>query len=378
MRTAIIHYWIVRMRGGERVLEELLGCFPDADVFTHVYDPQAVSEVIRARRVTETFISRLPGARRHYQKYLGLMPRALEELDLSAYDLVISSKSGPAKGVIVHPEARHICYCHSPMRYLYDQYPAYARTLAWPQRVYFSHLAHRLRQWDLASAARVDRFVANSAFVANRIRRVYRRSAEVVHPPVDTDAYRPDWGAAPGDYYLAVSEFVPYKRLDLAVEAFGRLDRRLVVVGGGEMEARLRAAATPNVSFAGRVTDARLRELYQGARALVFPAEEDFGLVPVEAIACGCPVIAFGAGGARETVREGVTGTFFAEQSAAAIVGAVARFETMRFDRRTLAAEAQRFSRAAFRENFLRVVDETLAVPAVAEPADWPLAVPAE
>lgn len=361
MRTAIIHYWIVKMRGGERVLEELLACFPDADIFTHVYDPEAASEVIRDRRVRETFIGRLPGARRHYQTYLGLMPRALEELDLRGYDLVISSESGPAKGVIVRPGAAHVCYCHSPMRYLYDHYPDYARTLSWPKRLAFSHLAHRLRQWDLASSARVDRFVANSAFVANRIRRVYRRSAEVVHPPVDTEAFRPAAEPRPRDYYLAVSEFVPYKRLDLAVAAFRGLDRRLVVVGGGEEEARLRAAAPANVSFAGRVSDDRLRELYQGARALVFPAEEDFGLVPVEAIACGCPVIAYASGGACETVAEGRSGTFFAEQSVPSLRGAIDRFETMRFAPEEVAAFAARFSRAAFREGFMRVVEETLA-----------------
>jgi glycosyltransferase involved in cell wall biosynthesis len=349
------------MRGGERVLEQILYCFPGADIYTHVADPAALSDVIRARPIQESFIARLPGARRHYQKYLGFMPRALEEFDLSGYDLVISSESGPAKGVIAPPTALHLCYCHTPMRYLYDHYPQYRATLSPPARFYFSHLCHRLRQWDYASAARVDAFVANSSFTAERIRRVWRREASVVHPPADLDAFSTGPGTA-GDYYLAVSELVAYKRVDLAIEAFRGLDRRLIVVGDGETRAALEKAAPPNVEFRGRVPGETLRDLYRGARALVFPGEEDFGIVPLEAMACGTPVIAYGAGGVLDTVRDKLTGLYFDNQAPEGLRHAIAQFETMTFNSALIADHARGFSNAAFRSNFARAVDEALSV----------------
>lgn len=360
MRVAIVHYWLIGMRGGERVLEQILHCFPDADIFTHVADPSQLSDVIRARPIKESFVARLPGARRHYQKYLGFMPRALEELDLSGYDLVISSESGPAKGVLAPPTALHLCYCHTPMRYLYDHYPQYKATLGPVARVYFSHLCHRLRQWDLAAAARVDAFVANSTFTSERIQRVWRRDATVVHPPADLDAFSPGEGGA-GDYYLAVSELVAYKRTDLAIDAFRGLDRRLIVVGDGETRAELEKTAPANVEFRGRVSADELRDLYRGAKALVFPGEEDFGIVPLEAMACGTPVIAFGAGGVRDTVKDQVTGLYFGTQSPEAVHQAIVDFEAMSFDRAAIADHARGFSNAAFRENFVRAVDEALA-----------------
>jgi glycosyltransferase involved in cell wall biosynthesis len=355
MRVAIIHYWLVGMRGGERVLEELLTCFPQADIFTHVYAPETVSSAIRARTVHETFVGRLPGARRHYKKYLGFMPRALEELDLRDYDLVISSESGPAKGVLAPPSAKHICYCHTPMRYLYDHYPQYRDNLNFLERLYFSHLAHRLRQWDAISAMRVDAFVANSTFVASRIRRVYNRDADVVHPPVALDDYQPGSGAR-GDYYLAVSELVHYKRTDLTIEAFRGLDRELLVVGDGEERSALAKLAPPNVTLLGRVSTERLAELYQGARALIFPAEEDFGIVPVEAMACGCPVLAFGEGGARDSVADGVTGLLFARQSVESLRGCISKFESMTFDGDRVASHARGFSGERFRREFQDIV----------------------
>lgn len=362
MRVAIIHYWLLGMRGGERVLEELVRLYPQADLFTHVADPARLSELLRSRPVTESFISRLPLARRHCQKYLGLMPRALEEFDLSGYDLVISSESGPAKGVIVPPRAVHLCYTHSPMRYIWDHYGAYRGTLGAAGRWYFSHLAHRLRIWDVTTAARVDRFVANSTFVASRIRRYYRREADVVHPPVDLDAYTLPEGGAGRDYYLFVSELVPYKRADLVIEAFRGLERPLKVAGGGSQLEALRRSAPENVSLLGRVPDGALTKLYQNARALIFPAEEDFGIVPVEAMACGTPVIAYGHGGARDSVLEGRTGLFFQEQSAAAIRAAVEAFEAAedRFSPASIAAHAAGFSAERFRAEFRAIAEAEL------------------
>lgn len=355
LKVAVVHYWLVGMRGGERVLEQILTCFPEADLFTHVFDPSAVSPLIRDRRVTESFIGKFPGARKHYQKYLQFMPRALEELDVSDYDLVLSSESGPAKGVIAGPEARHLCYCHSPMRYIYDHYPAYRAPLGRLKRAYFSHLAHRLRMWDFVSAARVDRFVANSSFVRARIRRVYGRDADVIHPPVDLETYSPI--PAPGrDYYLCVSELVGYKRVDLAIEAVRGTNRVLRVVGDGEAAEALRRNAPANVEFLGRVEADRMREIYGSAKALLFPGEEDFGIVPVEAMACGTPVIAYGSGGARDSVRDGVTGLFFDAQSAPAMRTAIERFEAMDFPVEPIARHAEGFSPENFRQQFTAAV----------------------
>ena len=364
-RVALIHYWLINMRGGERVLEQMLHLYPEADIYTHVVDPARISPALAARPITQTLVGQMPFARRHYQKYLALMPRALEELDLSAYDLVLSSESGPAKGVIARPEATHLCYCHSPMRFIWDHYPAYRAGLGGLKRQYFSHLTHRLRQWDVSSAARVDRFVANSRFIAGRIHRVYGREAAVVHPPVDLGLY--SLGGPEGTpqsargYYLFVSELVAYKRADLAIEAFRGLDLPLKVVGRGEEFARLSRIAPPNVEMLGRVDDAALAGLYRGARALVFPAQEDFGIVPVEAMACGTPVIAYGRGGALDSVVGGVTGMFFAEQSAEALRDAVQEFDAKRggFDPAVIARHARSFGAERFRRELSTEIETT-------------------
>jgi glycosyltransferase involved in cell wall biosynthesis len=363
VRVAIVHYWLLNMRGGERVLEELLKCFPGADIFTHVYAPEKVSDLIRSHKVTETFIGHLPWARIHYQKYLALMPLALEELDLRGYDLVISSESGPAKGVITHPKTTHICYCHSPMRYLYDQYREYSDGLSYPARIIFRHLAHRLRQWDFASAARVDHFVANSSFVSQRIRHAYGRDSTVIMPPVDTEKYYIDEYQEKKyhnkeDYYLVVSEFVPYKRIDLAIETINTSSRRLIIVGGGKMDREYKRIASKNVEFVGRVSNERLRELYQRARALIFPGEEDFGIVPLEAMACGCPVIAYGSGGIRDTVIDGVTGIFFDRQTPTDLQAALTRFEQTAFNSASVAGHARDHSASVFREQILQLVND--------------------
>ncbi|WP_282119259.1 glycosyltransferase [Ruegeria atlantica] len=361
MKVAIVHYWLVGMRGGERVLEELVKLYPQADLFTHVADREKLSDLLKDRPITETFIAKLPGARRHYQKYLGLMPRALEELDLSGYDLVLSSESGPAKGVIVPPGTPHICYTHSPMRYIWDQYSAYSARLSWLGQVYFSHLSHRLRTWDVCSAARVDKFVANSSFVAQRIQRYYHREALVVHPPVDLESYHLPNQAAERGHYLFVSELVPYKKADLVIEAFRGLDRKLLVVGDGEQRAELERNLPSNVQLLGRVSAEELPGLYQSAKALIFPAEEDFGIVPVEAMACGTPVLAYARGGVRDSVINDRTGLFFEDQSTTSIADAIERFEAAQFDPSDISDHASGFGAERFRREFSGVVDTVLS-----------------
>ncbi len=323
-RVALIHYWLVGMRGGERVLERLIGLYPDADIFTHVYVPEAVSALIRSRPVKTTFINRLPAAARLYQSYLPLMPMALEALDLRGYDLVISSEAGPAKGVIAAPDALHLCYCHSPMRYLWDQYHVYRDNAGWLQRRAMPLMFGPLRQWDVTSAARVDGFVANSRFIQQRIRRVWRRESTIVHPPVAVDEFRP---ADAGTSFLWVGQLVPYKRPDLAVDAFTQLGLSLTVVGSGKMEEMLKRRAGPNIRFVPRLDFAGLKQAYATCRALIFTAEEDFGIVPVEANASGRPVIAYGRGGIRDSILPGETGLFFDEQTVPALIEAVRAFE---------------------------------------------------
>jgi glycosyltransferase involved in cell wall biosynthesis len=337
VRVAIVHYWLVNRRGGEKVLDALCRLLPDADIFTLFCDPDTLSDEIRKHRIVTSFLNPL---RRGYRSLLPLMPMALESFDLRGYDLVVSSESGPAKGVITSSTTRHICYCHTPMRYLWDLYPAYRNewTNSRWKRAAMAPVSNYLRMWDYSTAARVDRFIANSDNVRGRIWKTYRRESDVVHPPVDVASFY--WKPSEG-YYLAVSELVAYKRIDLAVRAFSRNGRKLIVVGDGPEYRNLRAAAGPNVEFTGRVSDAGLRELLARARAFVMPGEEDFGMTPVEALASGKPVVALGRGGALETVPES-GGVFFDEPTEAALTAAVERFEAREAD--LIAMELQAWS----------------------------------
>jgi glycosyltransferase involved in cell wall biosynthesis len=348
MKTAIVHYWLDSYRGGEKVVEVLCELFPDADVFTHLYVPDRLPRTISRHNVKTTFIQKLPFARRLSRHYLPLMPLALEQLDLSGYDLVISSESGPAKGVVTDPDSLHICYCHSPMRYLWDQYSAYRERCGPVKKLLMAPLFHYLRQWDAVSARRVDRFVANSRFVARRIRKYYRRDARVIHPPVDVRRF--GWDKKPGDYYLTISELVPYKKVDLIVRAFTRSGRPLLVIGDGSEKPKLQRLAGPNVRLLGHVPDETLETVLQGCRALVYAATEDFGIVPVEAQAAGRPVIAYDTGGTSETVLDGVTGILFNSQTPDAINRAVEKFENKgeEFSARRIRKHAERFARDKF------------------------------
>jgi glycosyltransferase involved in cell wall biosynthesis len=365
MRTALIHDWLTGMRGGERMLETLCGLYPEADIFTLYHRRGSVSAAIEQHRIHTSFVQRLPMAAAYYRQYLPLFPFAIEQFDLDAYDLVISSSHCAAKAVIVPGRARHLCYCHSPMRYAWDQFDAYfgpARTGAIASRWVYRPVLTWLARWDAATAARVHRFAANSAYVAGRIRRYYNRVATIVYPPVDTIFFHPA-GDSPGSHFLIVSALVPYKRIELAMQACDRLGAALRIVGDGPERQRLEAQAGPNVTFLGRLSDDEVRSEYRRALAVLFPGEEDFGLVPVEAQACGTPVVALGCGGALETVIDGENGVLFAEPEVEALAAALERVARLRFDPAAIARTAGRFSRERYLEQMRAVIDETIAAP---------------
>jgi glycosyltransferase involved in cell wall biosynthesis len=358
MRVAIVHYWLLNRRGGEAVLEALCRLLPEADLFTLFYEPNRVSPAIRQHKVTASFLNPL---RSHYRTLLPLMPIALEHFDLRGYDLVISSESGPAKGVLVPSAARHVCYCHTPMRYLWDLYPAYLHewTHSHWKRAIMAPLANYLRLWDYASAARVDEFIANSQNVKRRIWRCYRRESEVIYPPVAVETF---FWKEPEDYYLIVSELVPYKRIDIAVRLFSKTGRKLCVVGDGPEYSSLKNIARPNIEFRGRVPDAELRDLYSRCRAFIMPGEEDFGITVVEALASGKAVIALGHGGVRESAppEDRLGGVFYDQPEEQQLEHAIARFEKVesQIAPRDLQASVTRFSEAEFLSKMSRVLSQ--------------------
>lgn len=370
LKTAIVCDWLVTIAGSEKVLAEIIALYPDADLFAVVdFIPEDERHVLHGKRATTSFIQRLPRAKRSYKAYLPLMPIAMEQLDLSAYDLVISSSHAVAKGVLTGPSQLHVSYVHSPIRYAWDlqhQYFAEAGLTRGLKSMLARTMMHYIRLWDSRTASGVDRYVANSRYIGRRIRKVYGRESTVVYPPVDLDAFT--LSHAKEDFYLAASRMVPYKKMVMIVEAFSRMpDRKLVVIGdGGDME-RVVKAAGPNVRVLGFQPFESLRDHMQRARAFVFAAEEDFGIAPVEAQACGTPVIAFGKGGALETTRgldrEEPTGVLYAEQTVESLQAAVAEFEAHahRFSPEACRRNAERFSRARFREDFKATVDAAVA-----------------
>jgi glycosyltransferase involved in cell wall biosynthesis len=360
LKVAIVHYWLIKMRGGEKVVEALCEIFPEADIFTHVYDPSAISDTINQHRVFTTFIQKLPQAKKLYQRYLPLMPIALEQLDLRSYDLVISSESGPAKGVLTRSNALHICYCHTPMRYIWDMYHDYRQGAGWVTQGLMPLLVHYLRLWDQLSSNRVDFFIANSNYVARRIQKHYRRSATVIYPPVETEKFTPS--SIQGDFYLMVGQLVPYKRFDLAIAAFNQLNKPLIVIGYGPELKALKAKANSNIQFLGHQNFEVIQTHYAQCQALIFPGEEDFGIVPIEAMASGRPIIAFGRGGALETILEGKTGVFFQEQTPESLIQAVENFESIqdRFVAEAIAHHAQQFNRTQFVEKMQTYLESFL------------------
>lgn len=356
-KTAIVHDWLNGMRGGEKVLEEMLALYPQADIFTLFYEPERVSPLIRQRQVTASRLNRYPWLRRHYRRFLPLFPRHVEAFDLQAYSLVISSSHCVAKGAVPAPDALHVSYLHSPMRYAWDQYYAYfAAAGSWSRRVIEREMS-RLRAWDVGSAARVDRFAANSSYVRLRIQKYYRRDAAVIHPPVDTEFFQPV--AAPSrDYYLLVSALAPYKNVELVLEAFRDRRERLVVVGRGPEYAKLRRRAGNNVQMLPEVGAERLRELYGNARALLFAGVEDFGIAMAECQACGTPVVAYGRGGACDIVVDRRSGLLFHDATAAGLWAALAELSRLELAAEEIRRHSLRFSRQRFREELRRFILE--------------------
>ena len=365
LRVAIVHYWFVGRAGGERVVEALAEVFPQADLFSLVADRSTLAPILQDRELRTSFLQRVPGAKSFHRHFLFLQPLALEQFDLSGYDLVISSESGPAKGVITSSKTCHICYCHSPMRYIWDMYAEYRRGMGLLVGTIFSLTAHYMRLWDYASARRVDYFVANSRFTASRIRKCYGRESAVIHPPVE--AAKAKVSDKHGEYYVAIGRMVDYKRFDLAVTACTKLGRQLKIIGGGPQEKALRRMAGPTVEFLGRLSDGELRENLAGCRALLFPGEEDFGIVPVEAQSFGRPVIAYASGGVLETVRgifpdeagvENPTGVFFTDQSFSGLTKAMLEFESMEHEFRpqTIREHSLQFDSAIFKRRISEFV----------------------
>ena len=379
MKVALVHDWLTGRRGGEKCLEALCELYPGADLFTLVHVPGSVSPTVENRRIVTSPLQRIPGARRWYRFLLPAMPSAIESLDLSDYDLVLSTSHCVAKGALGRPEALHICYMHTPMRYAWDLWPQYFRNRRTAYRFALAPVLNYLRTWDATSASRVDRFVANSRFVARRIQKYYRRTASVVHPPVDTEFFT--LGGESRDYYLIVAALVPYKGIDLAIEAFNELRLPLRIVGEGHLRRKLAAKAGPTVEFTGRLSDEELRDCYRGCRAVIQAGAEDFGIVPLEAQACGRPVIALGRAGALDTVHplnrrhsfissslggdrtQPPTGVFFYEFKAEALAAAVRYFEENEdeFEPEALRRNALRFDRSIFKERMRALIRETLS-----------------
>jgi glycosyltransferase involved in cell wall biosynthesis len=342
-RVAIVSDPLVQRGGAERVVEVLADTFPEAPVFAVLYSAQRGPASL-APRVTTSPLGRLPGAARRHRWLLPFYPAAVESFDLSGYDVIVSSHHTAAKGLLRNANQFHLCYCHTPMRALWERSAAEVRTLPVPLRPLAARMLRDLRGWDLAAAQRVDAFVANGETTRRRIATHYGRESSVVHPPIDTAHFTPGPSSETGDYYLFASRPVPYKQLDVAVAAAARAGRRLIVAGGVPRD----AVRARHVDYRGHVSDRELLGLMRGARALLFPAEEDFGMTPVETMACGRPVIAFAAGGATETVIDGVTGVFAPAQSGEAFANAIARLETLRFEPARVRAHAERFGRARF------------------------------
>ena len=348
------------MRGGEKVLEELCKLYPDADIYTNVYAPEKISETIKSHKIYTTKINRWPLAKKLYQKYMPFMPKALMELDLTSYDLIISSESGPAKGVCPAPQAFHVCYCHTPMRYLWDMYHEYFRKANPFVKIFMKKLIPGLRQWDVMSSNLVDHFVANSSFVAARIRRYYNRQADVVFPPCDIERYINN-PRNPEDFYLFFGQLVGYKRADLAIEACIQSGRKLVVIGDGKSKAAKKYRKSGLITFTGRISDEKVAEYLSKAKALIFPGIEDFGIIPVEANSAGCPVLAYRKGGACDSILDGKTGLFFDQQTPQAIINCIEEFEKRQnefSDRSIYIKHVQKFSKEEFVQKIEKIVKD--------------------
>ncbi len=367
MKVAIVHDWLVNYGGGERVVEQMLALYPDADIYTLVYDKGKMASHFPPEKVHTSFLQKIPCASKLYTKFLKFMPKAFESFDLSGYDLVLASSSSCAKGVITAPTVPYLAYIHTPMRYAWDLYFAYLKRSGLLTRFFMKRWIPGIRQWDYLSSQRIDTIICNSRYIARRIQKFWHRDAKVIHPPVDTERLTPN-GKESEDFYIVFSRFVSYKRIDVAIQACGELGRKLIVIGSGSEEKHLKAFAASfagsSITFTGRLPDDKVADFLQRCRALIFCAEEDFGIIPVEAQACGRPVIAYGKGGALETVVDGKTGIFFDGQDSQSLKEAMLRFEALAeqgiFKAQDIAAHAQQFSASRFRTQLKAQIDETV------------------
>ena len=384
LRVAIVHHWFISLAGGERVFDTIASIFPTADVFTLFLDKRKIPPALHQHNITTSFLDKIPGARRAHRHFLPFYPLAVEMLNLSGYDLVITSDSGPMKGVLTDPGSKHICYCHSPMRYLWDGHSAYLRSMSPLTKGLFGLASHYVRNWDYSAAQRVDHFIANSKYVAGRIHKYYRRDSTVIHPPINTS--QSFLAGQHEDYYLAVGRLVPYKRTDILIDACCALGRKLVIVGDGPEMKRLKKKSAKNVEFLGEVNESQLRNIYAHCRALLFAADEDFGMVPLEAQSYGRPVIAFGKGGSLETVvgtftplselkgePEGaITGVFFPEQTADSLAKAMLSFESSeeKFVPQYIQSHARRFDTSIFLDRMRNYISSVMVKPSNFETLD--------
>lgn len=367
MKVAIVHDWLVNYGGAERVVEAFLKIFPEADIFTLVYDEKKMGKIFPAEKVHTSFVQKIPMATKLYTKMLTLMPKAFESFDFSSYDLVLCSSSSCAKGVITPPQVPQIAYIHTPMRYAWDQFFEYQKRTNKIVAHFMNKFMPSIRLWDFVSSQRIDKIIANSNYIKRRIKKYWNRDATVIYPPVDTDRLSPN-GKEAEDFYVVFSRFVPYKRIDLAISACGELGRKLVVIGGGSEEKNLKNLASKyknaKITFTGRISDDEVKDYLQRCRAMIFSAEEDFGIIPVEAQACGRPVIAFKKGGAKETVIDGKTGVFFEKQETASVIEAIKKFETLEaqnvFNSDDIAAHAKTFSTKRFCAQIKEEIDKTI------------------
>jgi glycosyltransferase involved in cell wall biosynthesis len=363
MKVALVHDYLNQMGGAERVVIALHEIFPDAPIYTSIYDPARVDPVFQKMDIRTSFMQNLPMVTKHHQPYLPLYPFAMEKFDLRGYDLVLSSSSAFGKGVITRPETMHICYCHTPMRWCWN-YEEYVERehLGRVARTVLPFLITKLRTWDQISAMRVDHFIANSPIVADRIRKYYRREAIYIPPPVEASRFAFDPTTEAENYFLILSRLVPYKRVDLAIEACNQLQLPLVIIGDGRDLPRLRRIAGPTIRFLGKLPDQEVLHYYSHCRAFIFPGEEDFGITPLEAQACGRPVIAYGAGGALATIVDGVTGTFFHEQTVESLTAALASFNEHTFNPFIVHNHALEFDVSRFRRRILQFVGAKMGV----------------
>lgn len=358
LKVAIVHDWLVTYGGAERVVETFLEIFPQADIYTLVYDEKKMGKIFPKEKVHTTFIQKIPKATKIYTKLLPLMPYAFESFNFNGYDLVISSSSCCAKGVIVPPFTKHMAYIHSPMRYAWDLFYDYRRKSGLLTRIFMNIFMKNIRVWDVISSQRIDEVIANSNYISNRIKKYWKISSKVIYPPVETERLGGN-NLEAEDFYVSFSRFVSYKRIDLAIEACKKLKKKLIVIGDGEERKNLEKLADndENIIFTGRISDEKVKDYLQRCKALIFCAEEDFGIIPVECQACGRPVIAFGKGGALETIVNGVTGIFFSEQTIESLIKGIEKFEKLEFDSKQIIEHIQKFSKNRFKREILQQIE---------------------